>query len=40
MNIYLTKDDWNSKEKEPYMEIAFRQEKIANGYNIIERNIP
>lgn len=36
MNVYLTRADWQDKEKEPYMQISFEQENILNGYNIVE----
>ena len=36
MEVYLTENDWQQRDEEPYMRISFRQDDIMNEYNIVE----
>lgn len=36
MSVYLTEDDWQAKEKTPYMMISLKQDNVVDGYNIVE----
>lgn len=36
MFVYLTEDDWQDKEKVPYMMISLKQDNVIDGYNIVE----
>ena len=36
MSVYLTEEDWEDRDTEPYMVASFRQENIVDGYNIVE----
>ena len=35
MAVYLSQTDWKSN-KEPYMNVVFKQDNITNGYNTVE----
>ena len=36
MSVYLTEEEWQNREVEPYMTINVTQENVSNGYNVVE----
>lgn len=38
IRVYLWEEDWQDRNKDPYMIITFRQENMLDGYNIVEHN--